>query len=148
LSRRSLVASAVSIAGAIMLSGRSRAQAPAPPPPPPAAKVFTIYFAYENDDEGLIGLEGLRIIRQAADVYKAGGVTTVQVTGYTDTLESTDRNLRISVDRARDVVVLLRKLGVPPDVIAYAGRGENDLAVPTPDRVREPRNRRVTIVMG
>jgi chromosomal replication initiator protein len=32
--------------------------------------------------------------------------------------------------------------------VAVAGRGENDLAVPTPDGVREPRNRRVTVVEG
>jgi hypothetical protein len=32
--------------------------------------------------------------------------------------------------------------------MAVAGRGENDNAVPTPDGVREPRNRRVTVVEG
>ena len=37
-------------------------------------------------------------------------------------------------------------MGVPPQSVAFGGVGENDLAVPTPDGIREPRNRRVTIV--
>jgi OOP family OmpA-OmpF porin len=37
-------------------------------------------------------------------------------------------------------------MGVPPNVMQVSGHGENDLAVPTPDGVREPRNRRVTIL--
>jgi outer membrane protein OmpA-like peptidoglycan-associated protein len=37
-------------------------------------------------------------------------------------------------------------MGVPAPTIAFGGVGENDLAVPTPDSVREPRNRRVTVV--
>jgi outer membrane protein OmpA-like peptidoglycan-associated protein len=32
--------------------------------------------------------------------------------------------------------------------MSVGGRGESDLAVPTPDGVREPRNRRVTVVEG
>jgi outer membrane protein OmpA-like peptidoglycan-associated protein len=39
-------------------------------------------------------------------------------------------------------------MGVPWKSMAIAGRGENDLAVPTPNGVREPRNRRVTVVEG
>jgi outer membrane protein OmpA-like peptidoglycan-associated protein len=41
----------------------------------------------------------------------------------------------------------LTRRGVPDGEIATAGRGESDPAVPTPDGVREPRNRRVEIVL-
>jgi outer membrane protein OmpA-like peptidoglycan-associated protein len=37
-------------------------------------------------------------------------------------------------------------MGVPAPAIRVGGVGENDLAVPTANGVREPRNRRVTIV--
>jgi outer membrane protein OmpA-like peptidoglycan-associated protein len=37
-------------------------------------------------------------------------------------------------------------MGVPAQAMAIGGVGENNLAVPTADGVREPRNRRVTVV--
>jgi OmpA-OmpF porin, OOP family len=37
--------------------------------------------------------------------------------------------------------------GIPATAIAVVGRGETQLLVPTPDQTREPRNRRVEIVI-
>lgn len=123
--------------------------APAPPPPPPpppmAAKVFTVYFAWNRS---WVGPQGVAILRQAAATFRAGGVVTVQVTGYTDTSGSAAYNQRLSVRRARTVAHILGHMGVPWRAMTVAGRGENDLAVPTPNGVREPRNRRVTVVEG
>jgi outer membrane protein OmpA-like peptidoglycan-associated protein len=88
----------------------------------------------------------MAILQQAAAVYKAGGVVTVQVTGYADTSGSVPYNQRLSLRRAQHVAGALVRMGVPPQAMAIGGAGENNLAVPTPDGVREPRNRRVTIV--
>jgi OOP family OmpA-OmpF porin len=121
------------------------APAPPPPPPPPAAKVFTVYFAWNRS---WVGPQGIAILKQAADTFKAGGVVTVQITGYTDTSGSVRYNQRLSVRRAMNVRHILARMGVPWAAMAVSGRGENDLAVPTPDGVREPRNRRVTVVEG
>ena len=124
--------------------------APAPPPPPPpppmaSAKVFTVYFAWNRS---WVGPQGMAILKQAADTFAAGGVVTVQVTGYTDTSGSRRYNQRLSTRRAQHVAHILAHMGVPWKAMAVAGRGENDLAVPTPPGVREPRNRRVTVVEG
>jgi outer membrane protein OmpA-like peptidoglycan-associated protein len=110
-----------------------------------AAKVFTVYFAWNRS---WVGPQGMAILKQASDTFKAGGVVTVQVTGYTDTSGSAAYNQRLSVRRARHVAHILAHMGVPWQAMTVAGRGENDLAVPTPDGVREPRNRRVTVVEG
>jgi OOP family OmpA-OmpF porin len=118
---------------------------PPPPPPPMAAKVFTVYFAWNRS---WVGPQGVAILQQAAATFKAGGVVTVQVTGYTDTSGSARYNQRLSVRRARIVAHILAHMGVPWRAMTVAGRGENDLAVPTPNGVREPRNRRVTVVEG
>ena len=88
----------------------------------------------------------MAILQQAAAVYKAGGVVTVQVTGYADTSGSVPYNQRLSHRRAHHVAHALVQLGVAPQALAVAGAGENNLAVRTPDGVREPRNRRVTVV--
>jgi OmpA-OmpF porin, OOP family len=124
--------------------------APAPPPPPPpppaaAARVFTVYFAWNRS---WVGPQGIAILKQAAATFAGGGVVTVQVTGYTDTSGSARYNQRLSVRRARIVAHILAHMGVPWRAMTVAGRGENDLAVPTPNGVREPRNRRVTVVEG
>ena len=48
--------------------------------------------------------------------------------------------------RANAVAAALERLGVPRSDMVVAGRGMNDLRVPTPPGVREPQNRRVEIV--
>jgi outer membrane protein OmpA-like peptidoglycan-associated protein len=106
---------------------------------------FTVYFGWNRS---WVGPAGMAILQQATNVYRGGGVVTVQVTGYTDTSGSARYNQRLSVLRARHVAHALAKMGVPWKAMAISGRGENDLAVPTPNGVREPRNRRVTVVEG
>ena len=88
----------------------------------------------------------MAILQQAAAVYKAGGVVTVQITGYADTSGSVPYNQRLSERRAKHVADALYHMGVPAQAMAIGGVGENNLAVPTADGVREPRNRRVTVV--
>jgi outer membrane protein OmpA-like peptidoglycan-associated protein len=107
------------------------------------ARVFTVYFGWNRS---WVGPHGIAILQQAANVYKAGGVVTVQITGYTDTSGSVPYNQRLSERRARHVADILFHMGVPAQAMAVGGAGENNLAVPTPDGVREPRNRRVTVV--
>ena len=126
--------------------------APVPPPPPPpapvagapaGARVFTVFFDWNRS---VVGPDAMAILRQAVATYRAGGAATVQVTGYTDTSGSVRYNQRLSQRRALNVAHALAGMGVPPQALVHGGVGENNLAVPTPDSVREPRNRRVTIV--
>jgi len=121
----------------------------APPPAPPVAapvanqRTFIVFFDW---DKATITNEGMQIIRQAADAYRAGGSVRIQVTGYTDRSGSPGYNQRLSERRANAVAAALTRLGVPRNQIAVSGRGENDNRVPTADGVREPQNRRVEIV--
>lgn len=127
----------------------------APPPPPPPGpgplagpppgfpgRVFTVYFGWNRS---WVGPEGIAILQQAANTYHAGGVVAVQVIGYTDTSGSPAYNQRLSERRAAHVAQILTHMGVPWQAMRIAGHGENELAVPTPPGVREPRNRRVTV---
>jgi len=117
---------------------------PAPPaPPPPRQQVYLVFFDWDKYN---ITPEGLQIIQLAANQYRAGGSVRLQVTGFTDTSGSASYNQRLSERRANAVAAALEKLGVPRSDMVIAGRGENDLRVPTPNGVREPQNRRVEIV--
>jgi outer membrane protein OmpA-like peptidoglycan-associated protein len=88
-----------------------------------------------------------QVIAQAAEDYRAGGAPQVTVTGYTDTSGPAEYNLVLSQQRAETVADALVQEGVPATDIVTIGRGEEDLLVPTADGVREPRNRRVEIVV-
>ncbi|MEH6665231.1 MAG: OmpA family protein, partial [Brevundimonas sp.] len=67
------------------------------------------------------------------------------IVGHTDTSGSAQYNVGLSQRRARTVADALVAQGVSGGVIQLDARGENDLARPTADGVREPLNRRATI---
>jgi OmpA-OmpF porin, OOP family len=117
--------------------------APPAPPPPPTKQVYLVFFDWDKYN---ITPEGAQIIQLAANQYKSGGRVTLQVTGFTDTSGSASYNQRLSERRANAVATALERLGVARSDMVVAGRGMNDLRVPTPPGVREPQNRRVEIV--
>ena len=117
---------------------------PAPPAPPPIARrVFLVFFDWDRDT---ITPDGMRIIQQAADAFRAGAPVQIQVTGYTDASGSAGYNQRLSERRANNVANALVRFGVARQAMVVSGRGKNDQRVPTADGVREPQNRRVEIV--
>jgi fibronectin-binding autotransporter adhesin len=123
------------------------AAAPPPPPapqPPMAAKTFVVYFDFDKSD---LTPEARGIIRQAADTYRQTGSATIKIDGYTDLAGTAKYNVGLSKRRADAVRAELVKDGVGANAVAEAWHGKDDPAVPTPDGVREPRNRRVTLAL-
>ncbi|GEM_PF-2050549 len=114
------------------------------PPPPAQAQVFVVYFDF---DKATLTPEAVGIIRQAADAYKRTGAVTIKVDGYTDLAGTQKYNIGLSKRRADAVRAELVKDGVPNNSVAEAWHGKENPAVPTPDGVREPRNRRATIAL-
>ncbi|MDB5411503.1 MAG: hypothetical protein JWL84_6415 [Rhodospirillales bacterium] len=112
------------------------------PAPAPAARNYTVYFDFDRSD---ITPDAKPIIQRAASDANSGNVTHIAVTGYTDRAGPDSYNQRLSVRRAAAVKAELIRDGVRADEITTTGMGEKDPAVPTPDGVREPRNRRVVI---
>ncbi len=103
---------------------------------------YEIYFAFDHAD---ITPEGAQIVAAAAKSAMAGNLAHIEVVGHTDTVGPVAYNQRLSERRAAAVKQALIADGVPSDTIAAHGVGKTDLAVPTPDGVREPKNRRVEI---
>ena len=123
--------------------------AAAPPPPPAAApapvpKQFVVYFEF---DKSALTPEGAKVVQDAAAAYKATGSAKVAVAGYTDLSGTQQYNIGLSKRRADTVRGALVRAGVPDGVIAESWHGKENPAVPTPDGVREPRNRRVEIAL-
>ncbi len=109
-------------------------------PMPPMS--FTLYFITGTDE---FTPESKRDLDSVFGELKRRPSPEITVIGHTDRIGSDADNDRLSLRRAERVRDDLITLGVPPEVISIAGRGEREPLVPTADNVDEPRNRRVEI---
>ncbi len=149
--RRSLDVSLVELERAVNIS--------AAPPPPPAPVTTTTtttttttattadYQVYFDFDSWSLTAEDLTTIGQAVASAKAGGQSRITVVGHTDTSGSVAYNQRLSVRRAGVVKDTMVQMGARPEAIHVSGVGKSDLAVQTPDGVKEARNRRAVITL-
>jgi OOP family OmpA-OmpF porin len=121
-----------------------RAVEPAPMAAPVAAKearLFTIFFDF---DSVAITPVSERVLDAAAEQW-ASSMGNVSIVGHTDSSGSAAYNLKLSERRAKAAMDQLTGRGIKTDMIDSDAVGEGELLIPTPDGVREPRNRRVTI---
>ena len=105
---------------------------------------FLVFFDFNKSD---ITAEAARVIQQAADHAKRGGVSRIIVTGHTDTSGSPQYNQRLSERRAANVREALVRQGMAANSISTVGKGESDPLIKTGDGVREAQNRRAEIVL-
>jgi outer membrane protein OmpA-like peptidoglycan-associated protein len=106
-----------------------------------------VYFPF---DQYILTDDAKNVVAQAAAYANSGTsaghpATRVVVVGHTDTSGSAAYNVRLSERRAKAVADALVGQGVASGVMQVDWKGETDLAVPTPDGVKEPLNRRSTI---
>jgi OOP family OmpA-OmpF porin len=105
---------------------------------------YTVYFDF---DKSVINPAGQEVINQVLSDASKHAPSSVSVTGHTDRAGPEDYNMALSLRRADAVRSALIAGGVAADKITVAGRGESEPAVPTADGVREPKNRRVEIIL-
>ena len=65
--------------------------------------------------------------------------------GHTDTKGANKYNMELSIKRAKSVKQALLDHGIIPDAISVLGKGENELAIDTPDDTKHPANRRAEV---
>jgi outer membrane protein OmpA-like peptidoglycan-associated protein len=118
--------------------------APMAAPAPAPAKTYLVFFDWDKYN---LTPRATQIIAEAATDSKTTKVTTINVSGYTDTSGTPTYNQGLSIRRAKAVAVQLMTDGVPAAEISIHGYGETHLLVPTGPGVREPQNRRVEIVL-
>ncbi len=87
------------------------------------------------------------MLQKAIATARAGGQSRITVVGHTDTSGSAAYNRRLSVKRANVVTETLVDMGARRESIQISGVGETDLAIQTPDGVREPKNRRAVVTL-
>jgi outer membrane protein OmpA-like peptidoglycan-associated protein len=111
---------------------------------PSRAASFTLYFVEGRDE---FTDESKQVVdRILAEIAKRP-VPDVLVVGHTDAVGNDASNDALGLQRAETVRTALIKLGIPAADVRAISRGKRELAVPTPDGVAEPRNRRVEILV-
>jgi len=106
---------------------------------------FTVYFEF---NKATLTDENRTLISQASQQALSNDVDTVVVEGNTDTSGSSAYNQVLSQRRAAVVRDALVANGVPAGAIVVRANGENNLAKPTADGVREPLNRRSDVTIS
>ncbi|MFQ5939456.1 MAG: OmpA family protein [Alphaproteobacteria bacterium] len=109
------------------------------------------YRIYFNFDSAEIGAAGAAVVEAAA--IKASELTASELTapaitiiGHADRAGPEGYNMTLSLKRADRVRQALIRAGLPAVRLTAIGFGESRPQVPTPDEVREPRNRRAEIL--
>jgi OOP family OmpA-OmpF porin len=136
-----------SFSGALARLEAETRPAPVAPPPPPVAAPAADYTVYFNFDSWTLTGEQLNTLQDAINAARAGRQSHIAVVGHTDTSGSAGYNQALSVKRANVVTETLVQMGARREAIQISGVGEADLAVPTPDGVREPKNRRAVVTL-
>jgi len=130
---------------------------PPPPPPPPkpepavqepveemmAPRSYTIFFDFDSDRINPTG----QAVVDAIMADWGSGLQPVSLVGHADASGPAAYNFRLSDHRVRNVAAALRDGGMSGSRVGRHAVGEADPMVPTPDGVREPRNRRVTVTI-
>lgn len=111
--------------------------------PGPSWKI-TLYF-----DSGTAALttESLKAIASAAAIVEQRKAVYITISGHTDGVGSEAFNNKLAMKRANQVKDLLQKQGINLQLISASSFGKGAPAVPTPDGVAEPRNRRVDVTI-
>lgn len=111
--------------------------------PAPSAK-FTLLFQSGTTTMTADSIKDIENIVAASQQRKA---IHISIRGHTDSVGSDKFNNKLAIERAERVRTLLLKRGIHPGLIAVSSHGKSDPAVPTPDGVAEPRNRRVDVII-
>lgn len=110
----------------------------------PQTRHFTVYFQFDRYE---LTTSAREVVDAAIAAAKAGGPARIEVVGNTDLAGTGRYNQVLSRRRADTVRSYMVAHGVDPGMIGIRALGKTDPAVPTADGTREPRNRRVEIVI-
>lgn len=112
--------------------------------PVAAAHEFRVYFTFNKFN---LSREALEIVHHVAAQAKADPKVRIMLVGHADRAGTDAYNMGLSHRRANAVRAELQREGVTRGRIDERWVGERQPLVPTPDGVREPRNRVVVITI-
>ena len=106
----------------------------------------SLLFYFLNDSTELTA-ESKSHIPEVLSLVNKREFYEISIIGHTDTTGSDEYNMRLSSARAESVRETLLSGGIRSDRIELRYHGKRDPIIPTGDNVREPRNRRVEVIV-
>ena len=135
----------VSVAEAQNTTPAPSAPSPAPNAAGPAPSAPSSLVLYFDSGSATVRPQDAPLLDQASRLYRAGKPIVMIVTGSSDTTGAAAANLRLSEQRANNVLQGLVSRGIPVERFQVLAKGGTDPAVPTPPGVAEERNRCVEL---
>ena len=111
-------------------------------PAPSAPSSLVLHF---DAGSASVRPQDVALLDQASRLYRAGNPIVMIVTGSADATGSAAVNLRLSEQRANNVLQGLVSRGIPVERFQVIAKGQTDPVVPTAAETAEERNRRVEI---
>lgn len=111
---------------------------------PVPSKKFTLLFETGTATLTAASLREIATIVATSQQRKA---INIAIRGHTDAVGSDNYNNKLAVARAEKVRAALLKEGLAPTLFTVTSHGKGDPAIPTPNGVAEPRNRRVEVMV-
>jgi outer membrane protein OmpA-like peptidoglycan-associated protein/opacity protein-like surface antigen len=111
---------------------------------PLPARTYLVFFDFNN---ATLNQASQQVLREAAESARNGKATRVEVVGRADRAGRAAYNQVLSRQRAEAVAARLVSEGLARSMLAVRAMGESSPLVATADRMQEPRNRVVEIIM-
>lgn len=107
-------------------------------------KSFLLFF---RTGKSVLTSDSLNVVPEILAEIRERQADNISVIGHADRYGKKAYNFRLSTRRARKIRDLLVSKGVDAALIDVSSHGEGDPLIPTKDKVREQRNRRVEVVV-
>jgi outer membrane protein OmpA-like peptidoglycan-associated protein len=105
---------------------------------------FLLYFLHDSTE---LTAGSKSYIPEVLSLVNKREFYEISIIGHTDTTGSDEYNMKLSSTRAKAVRDALLSQGIRSGQMELRYHGKRDPIVPTGDNVREPRNRRVEVVV-
>jgi len=112
----------------------------APKPP----RKFTLYF---EPGSTTVTNASKKLFPEIEKAIQERSPCDINIIGHADRTGSKEYNIKLSLQRAREVRSWLQQLNVDLNNVSVESYGEEDPLFPTADGVAEPRNRRVEMLI-
>jgi outer membrane protein OmpA-like peptidoglycan-associated protein len=105
---------------------------------------FLLYFLKDSSE---LTAESKSYLPEILSLVNKREFYEISIIGHTDTTGSDEYNMKLSSARAESVRDALLPHGIRSDKMELRYHGKRDPLIPTGDNVREPRNRRVEVIV-
>ena len=105
---------------------------------------FLLYFLHDSTE---LTAESKSYVPEVLSLVNQREFYEISIIGHTDTTGSDEYNMKLSSARAASVRDALLSHGIRSGVMELRYHGKRDPLIPTGDDVREPRNRRVEVIV-